>query len=174
MLIEFLTYIIPYFLLVLLLVWPLIFKKGGKNNYYWLCVIVLASFSAFRYGVGWDYFNYYNAILAADWQVYRMEPLMRWLALYCSRIGNPHLFIFVTGSLTVLLYSIVIYKKSTNPIVSLLVFLCLPCLFLSGLSIVRFSLSVAILFFASLYHRKPIVYFCLVVVAFLTHRARDL
>lgn len=172
MMLDIILDLIPYFLLVGVLIIPLLVStsRGKNKRYFWFCVVAITAFSAFRYGVGWDYFNYCNAIRANDWQVERMEPLMRWLATYSNRINSPHFFIFVTSVATVLLYAVVIYKKSLNPTVSLLVFLCLPFLFLSGISIVRFALAVAIVFYASLYYKKPIIYVALVIAAFMTHR----
>ena len=169
---DILPELLPYLFLVLLLLIPLILNPQKINKkYFWFSAIVVTAFAAFRYGVGWDYFNYCRSILLNDWQVERMEPIMRWLAVFSYKINNPHFFIMVSSIATVGIYAFVISKRSINPLTSLLVFLCMPFLFLSGISIVRFALAVAIVFLASLYYKKPIIFFSLFIVAFMTHRA---
>lgn len=169
---ELLFELIPYILLVLLLLIPLIINpKNNNKRYFWFCTIIVTFFSAFRYGVGWDYFNYCRAIELDDWQVNRLELLMRMLAKFSHSINYPHFFILVTGVLTVGLYAYVFTKQSISPLTSMLVFVGMPFLFLSGISIIRFALAVAVVLFASMYYKKPIIYFSLIVVAFFTHRA---
>lgn len=161
----------PYFLLLLPILFPVLLNKKITKGYYWACVVLLTLFSAFRYGVGWDYYAYIGAIERADWQVERFEFLPRQFAYFCHNIGAPRLFIIVTGALTVLLYAFIIIKESKDLALSLLAFVCIPMFFLESLSTIRFSLAIAILFCAYRFRDKPLLYILLAVTAFFVHKA---
>lgn len=161
--------ILPYvFLLFLTLFLPAVSKK-----YVWILFVVLLVFSGFRYGVGWDYFNYTVAVEEGGWRISRVEFLIRQLELFCYRQKTPQLFFFVTSLATLSCYFFVFSKVSFKPSASIFAFLCLPIFFLSSLSIIRFALAVAITFLAYYFleQGRRSLYFALLVASFFVHRA---
>lgn len=161
----------PYlFVLLLTAVVPKLFKK---KTYMFVLFVLLFVFSGFRYGVGWDYFNYYDTVISADWRLYRMEYLIRKLALFCYDNKTPILFFIVTSFVTLFCYFYTISKESIDKPASLMVFLCLPCFFLTSLTTIRFSLAVAMIFLAYHFFREKKFWLCILIVvaAFFVHRA---
>jgi len=161
--------LLPYiFLLFLTLFIPAVSKK-----YVLILFVVLLVFSGFRYGVGWDYFNYTVAMKEGGWRISRIEFLIRQLELFCYRQKAPQLFFFVTSLATLSCYFFVFSKVSFKPSASIFAFLCLPIFFLSSLSIIRFALAVAITFWAYYFleRGKKSLYIALLVASFFVHKA---
>lgn len=160
----------PYLVLLLLtVVIPKFFQKTDIK----ILFVIFVVFGGCCYGVGWDYYNYTNAILSRGWFVERMEFFPRQLAILAGDLNSPQLFFFVNSFVVVLLYFFTIQKKSINPAISILVFLCLPIFFLSSINILRYAAAMAVLFFAHRYaeERHWLLYLGFVVIAFFTHKA---
>ena len=161
--------LLPYVFLLLLTV---LIPKLSKQALIILFVVFFV-FSGFRYGVGWDYFNYIEAIEYGGWMIDRMEFLPRQLMTFCNNHRLTQTFYIVTSFFTIFCYFFMISKSSINPAISLVVFLCVPSFFLDSLSIVRFSLAVSIVFMACYYgyNKKRLLFFILLFVAILVHNA---
>lgn len=163
--------LLPYVIL-LLLTFFIPFTMGRKN-YILFLFFVFFVFTGFRYGVGWDYFNYLLTVEEGGWRINTSEYLIRKLELFCYNHKTPQLFFIVTSFCTILCYFITITKESKNPSASIIAFLCFPVLFLSSLVTIRFSLAVAIVFLSYYYvhNKRYLIYFFLLVVAFFVHKA---
>jgi hypothetical protein len=162
----------PYIgLLLLTLLTPLFVKD--KKKYMFFLFLVYFVFCGFRYGVGWDYYNYLNVIEHGGWRFEKTEFLVRQLDYFCERHGYTQFFFVATSFVIILLFFLMFAKESANPAVSIFVFLCIPTFFLNSLTLVRYFLAVATVFLACHYgyKKKYIVYFSLLFVAFLFHRA---
>ena len=160
--------LLPYLFLLLL---TIIIPKIARRHYVGILFVLFTLFAGFRYGVGWDYFNYTRAIEEGGWHLERIEFVPRQIELLAHNFGEPQLFFFITSLLISLLYFVTINKLSIDPAISIFVFLCIPLFFITSLTTVRFSMSVAILFFAAIFANKNWkLYILLIIVAFFTHR----
>lgn len=154
-------------LLLLTMSIPHLSKKGMT-----IFFIIISIFSCFRYGVGWDYFNYIMVIEEGGWMIERTEYLMRQLEYFVQYVGYPQLFFIITALIINYCYLATIDKYSREKTLSAVLFLCLPVFFLSSLITVRYSLAVALIFYAYRYvHTNIYIYLLFVVMAFFNHRA---
>lgn len=161
----------PYIgLLFLTLLIPGLFNKKASVVLLFLLFFV---FSGFRYGVGWDYFNYLEVLKEGDDAVERMEFLMRQLDIFCIKYGLTQFFFVATSFIMVLFCFIMFVKESENPIASIFVFLCVPSFFLFSLIEVRHYLMISMIFLSYHYGYKKqyIPYVALMIAAFFTHKA---
>lgn len=164
--------LLPYIgLLLLTLLVPLF--VNDKKKYMFLLFLVYFVFCGFRYGVGWDYYNYLNIIERGGWTIDSLEFLVRQLAYFCENRGFTQFFFVATSFIIVLFFFLMFAKESENPAVSVFVFLCIPTFFLNSLVIIRYFLAVSTVFLAYHYGNKKqyIPYFLLLFVAFLFHKA---
>ena len=123
--------IYPY-LLLFAIIFKIINSRKTHNQLKKIFFVVLF-FMGIRYGVGYDYFSYKEAIITSDQS---FEPLAQMLCEF-SRETHYQLF-FIISSLLVL-YPVykVSQKYSINPILSFMVYMLIPMLFLDGMSTVR-------------------------------------
>lgn len=146
---------LPYFL-VLLLVY-LLSSRLPVTKAKPAIIIILTIFVGFRYAVGWDYYTYYDAI-KYNYGLDRYAFLIRMIANFCVYLDSPQLFFLITGFFSMLFCVSAIYKISTKPAISLLIFITFPLLFLDSLIIVRYFLSFSIIFYASLFLKENKVF----------------
>ena len=164
--------LLPYIgLLLLTLLIP--FFVNDKKKYMFFLFLVYFVFCGFRYGVGWDYYNYLNVIEYGGWRFEKTEFLVRQLDIFCEKNGFTQFFFVATSFVIILFFFLMFAKESENPAVSVFVFLCIPTFFLNSLTLVRYFLAVSTVFLACHYGYKKqyILYFSLLFVAFLFHRA---
>ena len=126
-----------------------------------------------KYGETGGYLRSFSTIANMPWSRFlSIQGFLNYeygFILYCKLIGtiwnNKQFFIFISAFLSLLPVFIVIYKKSTNSIMSSLIYLGLPTLLLlfSG---IRQSLTIGFCFLAiDLIQKKKLFRFLLVVVA---------
>lgn len=160
----------PYIglLFLTLLVPELVNKKAAV----FILFLVFFVFSGFRYGVGWDYFNYANTLKEGGYGIERMEFIIRQLDYFCINHGFTQFFFVATSFITILFCFLMFAKESENPTVSIFVFLCIPLFFLNSLITIRYTMAVSLVFFSCHYgyRRKYIPYIALLVTAFFTHK----
>lgn len=111
--------------------------------------LCLLCFSAFRYDVGYDYLNYYDAVQVA--QVFNMEFFQSIIIETSYKLRFPQLFFIVNSFITVSCIYWGLKRKSPNLSISLFAFLCVPLMFLHSMSIVRFWTALSVVFVASTY-----------------------
>lgn len=161
----------PYILLWLLIVSFSIIKPKGNVSFAVLGLILIL-FSGLRYGVGWDYFNYVNTIESGGWGIERLEYISRQIALLAQKFHIPQLYFIINSFLTILFCFLAIKKSSVANNISFLFFFCIPIFFLTSLVTVRFSLSVAFLFYAfTCFPKKWYMYATSIFIAVLLHKA---
>ncbi|OKZ16753.1 MAG: hypothetical protein BHV81_12585 [Butyricimonas synergistica] len=161
----------PYILLWILIVSFSIIKPKGNISFVVLGVILIL-FSGLRYGVGWDYFNYVNTVEFGGWRIDRLEYISRQIAFLAQKFHNPQLYFIINSFLTILFYFLAIKKVSVANNISFLFFFCIPIFFLTSLVTVRFSLSVAFLFYAfTCLPKRWYIYITSIFIAALMHRA---
>lgn len=163
--------LLPYIALLFMTV--VIPKLFNKKVYMYLLFLIFFVFCGFRYGVGWDYFNYCETLELGGWRIEKSEFLIRQLELFCDKHGFVQFFFVATSFFTLLFYFWAISKESMNPGVSVFVFLTVPFLFFHSLTTIRFSLAVSMVFLAChfAYKKQYIPYLALLVASVLTHQA---
>lgn len=143
---QVLYYLIPYIVLLLLLYFNTSINTKTSNFTMALCLIC---FSAFRYDVGYDYLNYYDAVQVA--QVFNMEFFQTIIIETSYKLQFTQLFFIVNSFITVSCIYWGLKRKSPNLSISLFAFLCVPLMFLHSMSIVRFWTALSVVFVASTY-----------------------
>lgn len=109
-----------------------------------LLIVVIA---LLRFDVGWDYVNYYRAVINND--IKRFEPLSQLFLYIAIQLGLPHLVFLLFGIPTYILIYSTIRKYSSNIGFSILLYFSF--FYLESLGFIRQSLAVAICFWAIKY-----------------------
>jgi hypothetical protein len=137
-----------------------------------VCVFL---FSSLRFMVGWDYANYYDAIVydVDNNVVSRGEWLTIALIEISRNLKSPYIYFFVNALLLFLPLWWLLIRKSSNKWLSLIVFLSFPLFFLNSLSVVRMFSALGIVLIAVdfLFRKKLFIYFALVLVAASLHKS---
>lgn len=150
------------------------FLKGIEIDiYYYLFILFLLFISAFRYGVGWDYEQYYLTIVYnLDTNIVsRGELLTIFLVELSKNFGVTNIYFFVNSFITVFLIALVVDKYSQNKWISILIFVSFPLFFLNSLSVIRFFTALAIVFYSIKYikENKFLKYILAIYIASLFH-----
>ncbi len=157
------TDIIPYLLLYSICLY---FSLRNKKNDYIIIGLLLFVFSAFRYGIGYDYFAYKKIIEGTA--TYRDIEWISQLLMDIAKIFNWAHFYFMINALVVIIPIIIIAGRySTNRAFSVFSFLLIPLFFLDSMSIVRNASAYSIIFlsFFFLEQRKILIYIFLCTIA---------
>lgn len=165
-----LFYLLPYIALLLLTVF--LPKLFNRRVYMYLLFLIFFVFCGFRYGVGWDYFNYLPTLVSAR-SIGNTEFVVRQIEWICYDYGFTQFFFVATSFFTILFFFLMISKESVNPGVSVFVYLTMAIFFFHSMTTIRFTMAVAIGFFACYfgYKKKYIPYFAFLFLSILTHKA---
>lgn len=160
--------ILPYVILLLL---TLFIPKVSKK-YMMVLFFIYFVFCGFRYGVGWDYYNYLETLESVR-GIENTEFIIRQIEWFCYNNHLKQFFFVATSFFTILFFFLMIAKESVNPGVSVFVYLTLSMFFFHSMTTVRFTMAVAIGFFACYYGYKKqyVPYIALLLVSILTHKA---
>lgn len=166
--------ILPYFFVFALLIIICNLKLPIKNKLFY-CFFVTFLLAAIRYGVGYDYQNYADAV--KDQQVGgssfdRFEPLSQLMIIF-ARATHYQLFFVIGSFLTIYPIYRLCLKYSISPCTSFLVFYLHPMLYLNGLSVVRNAIAYSFVCYAFciLSEKKYFKSLLLIIVACLFHKA---
>ena len=161
---------LPY---ILVLILASFVSKINKNRVVicWL-IIILACFLGFRYGVGWDYYAYYELVMYAD-NLDNVAPIIKYLVLFAHNLHSPQLFFITTAFITIFLCVLTIYKLSKDIYISIFVFITYPLFYLNSFIIVKYFLAFSIIFYGStfLLERRFGVFFVCLFLASQVHIA---
>lgn len=163
----------PYFIMVLLL--TVIMKgKGSISRKTSACFMLMFIFSAIRYGIGYDYYEYMSAALhqVEDYSIERFEPLSR-LLIEIGYHTHYQVFFVLCSFLTLYPLYKACLKLSINPAYSLVVYFLFPMLYLESFSIVRNAIaySFALYAFVLLIDKKFLRSLLMIAVAFMFHKS---
>lgn len=139
--------LIPYFLL-LLTVFAIYYNRSimsQKKAVY--ITLLLTAFSAVRYGVGYDYFNYQYFIDNVWVDIDNIELFPR-LLIFASRKTSVSLFFVVTSILIFLPLYKACRNLSIDPAFSVIIYMLCPMFFLESLSIVRNAVAYSLVLWA--------------------------
>ena len=164
------------FYIVLIVLCLLVFRLyKNTNKAVFIFLSITAVFSAIRFDVGWDYFNYIDIIINEVGHNGKrdMEFMQLNFALMSLFFGSTQLFFVVNAFLISLFIFLGIRSLSQDKEISALVYLCMPLFYLTSLSIVRFALAFAIVFYAItlLLKGKLIPFILFTLLAFLSHNS---
>ncbi len=136
--------LIPYILLFSFLY--MLAVSNNKNKLRNIAIVVVV-FLGIRYGIGYDYFQYREWIL--DPTLKSQEPLAQYFAEFSSKI-HYQLFFLITSVLTIFPVYYISKKYSINPIMSFMVYMLVPMLFLDGMSTIRNAVAYPMVLWAFL------------------------
>ncbi|MDE8036655.1 EpsG family protein [Erysipelothrix rhusiopathiae] len=127
------------------------FTELNKKKVFYLILFIVITFSALRYGIGYDYRNYILRIHGMP--LFKQLPLMREFFSYAlfwvsHLLGNPQIFFATNAILTNFLIFYTIKEYSIDIPKSIWVYLTFPMFFLNSLSIVRNFTAFSIVFYS--------------------------
>lgn len=162
--------LLPYIFLLFLTVF--IPKLCNRKLCMILLFLIYFVFCGFRYGVGWDYFNFLQTLSSVR-GIENTEFVVRQIEWFCYNNHLTQFFFVATSFFTVLFFFLMIYKESVNAGVSVFVYLTMSMFFFHSLTTIRFTMAVAIGFFACYfgYKKQYLLYFAFLFLSFLTHKA---
>ncbi len=150
-------------------------KYLGRFNFFYLSVFIVTAFSGFRFGVGWDYMSYYEAVIYDDnfHFISRNEMITQLLVSISNRFNAPNLFFFINSFITIFLISDTIKKFSINKNISLFIFISFPLFFLNSFSVIRFFTALALTFYGVRFiiNKKFLFYLITVLIASFIHKS---
>lgn len=165
------AYIVLYIVLYALF---LLSKSLGGKLAFALAVISLWAFTSVRYGVGWDYWAYYDTIVEGDYTniLSRGEIATIGLVQLSRWFESPTFYFSVNAAMFYVLFHRFVVKYSVNRWISLFVFVGFPLLFLNSLSVVRNFTAIAIVLYSLewLMRGKYIGFYLLVIAASCFHK----
>ncbi|WP_203363364.1 EpsG family protein [Bacillus sp. REN10] len=139
-------------------------------------LIILITFSGFRYNVGWDYKAYsmiIDSLRNYGINIYdKGEPLSNLLLTISSKFQTNLFFFLITSIVIYYLIIKTLDQYSVNYYLSLLFFIGFPLFYLNSLSVIRNFIAIAICFWAYKYLKKnqTLKYMIAVLIAFLFHK----
>lgn len=145
-----------------------------ESSLFFISVLIIYLFSAIRYGVGWDYFAYYETIkynLSTN-IVLNKEFFTILLVEFARYIDKPQSYFAINSAICIFLITFTIKRYSKDPWISLIFFISFPLFYLNSLSTVRNFTALAITFYGVRYiiDKKMIKYIITVIVASFFHK----
>lgn len=163
----------PYFVITLLLLCFMVSNESPKSKAL-ACFILMFSFSAIRYGIGYDYYGYLKMVLheVDEFSMDRNEPLSRVL-IEIGYYTHYQVFFAIAAFLTLFPIYHVSLKLSVFPAFALVIYFLFPKYYLESFSIVRNAIAFSMVFYAYyfLYKGNRLLSVSLIVIAFLFHKS---
>lgn len=148
-------------------------KYLSKNLSLIFSFVFIILFAMLRFDVGYDYPTYWHSIFPDlnRNEVYRWELFPRFLALFCNKYRYPWIFFVITSVFSYTLVYFGIKKYSVSYFESIVIYISL--FFLSGLSTIRQTVAVSIVFYATrcIFEHKMLKYIVLCIFACLWHKS---
>ncbi len=164
-----------YILLFLFVLSAFLLKR--RKHQLILVFVGLTTFSALRYGIGYDYYSYLDICRPGAFRGNDFELIPYWIVQF-SRRTSPYNFFVVTSVFISFFYYIGIRYGGKLYFEEALFYLCFPFLFYDQLSIIRQGMAASIVFFALALGREDTrqmktlcIQFLLVCAAILCHRS---
>ncbi len=107
----------------------------------------VTAFSAFRYGIGYDYYAYLDCCKPGSFRGNYFEPIPFSLVKF-SQKTSPYYFFIITSVFISYFYFKGIRNIGRNYMEATMFYLCFPFFFFNQLSIVRQGLATSVIFFA--------------------------
>ncbi len=142
----------------------------NKNKQLFFVFVAIFLFSAFRYGLGYDFYAY-EGIATNLLGITRMEPIPSFFLIIANKT-DPQVFFILTSLFISIFYYIGIKAISNDYSISVMTYVCLPFLFLDQLGIVRQAMATSVVFCAMCkFHDKKVMQLILIILASLCHKS---
>lgn len=167
---------LPYLALILLM---LVFNSHPNNKTnisgFFFSFLILFTFSAVRFNVGYDYGTYYKLIedvLKEEIAYSRLEYFNRVLIDVSRYINFPQLFFIISSFLVCFLVFITIKRNSIQTDISIWYFIGFPLFFMQSLTIIRQWIAIAFVFYGInfLKNNRYVFYLLTIFIASLWHQ----
>ena len=110
-------------------------------------IILVVLFSTLRYGIGYDYYGYWNDIVNLnDFILSRYELIPKLFMQLAHWLGIPEIFFFLS-SLFISYFFFKGIKESKYINDSIIFYICFPLLFMDHLGIIRQGMATAVVFY---------------------------
>lgn len=143
--------LLPYLVLCLLCLYSAI---KNERLFYQFTFILVFIFTAIRYGIGYDYFNYVEIIMEYDIKNLSFFEWISQLLYYISKKTFPQVFFIINSFICLYPIYFVAKKSSINPAFVFFSFMMIPLFYLESLSIVRYSSALSLVFLSFYYFDK--------------------
>ena len=144
-------------------------KINIKHALFNIFVFIIFLFSALRFGIGWDYWAYYDTIkLGISTNITSNGELLTIMLIDISKlIKVPQLFFIINAAICIGLISNVVRRYSRDPWMSMIIFVTFPLFYLNSFSVIRNFSAIAIAFYANKYilEKKLLHYVVAILVA---------
>lgn len=150
-------------------------KNRNVGTSFILATIILFSFTAFRFDVGWDYMAYYNTIKYNV--VTNIISNGEYFNIFLIKISNffalTNFYFFVNAFILFYLVVKTIKSYSMDPWLSLILFISFPLFYLNSLSVIRLFTALAISFygFKHIKNKKFVYYVLTIIIASMFHKS---
>lgn len=147
-------------------------SKWQKNIIQLYFMLYVLTFSGFRYGFSWDYFQYVALYNGINTEFSKLEPVFNYLIDILRACNFNYQGLFLVYAILIYLFIFIGFKNySPDFLMSCMFFIVIPRLYFESLSTIRQFLAIAIVFWAAKYivSKKDINYILSVVFATLCH-----
>lgn len=139
-----------------------------------LFIFLYISLHVFRYGIGYDYFEYEKIFTSVDFNSHsfiRLEPLNQWL-IKIFRSLNLETLLHPIYSIGITFFCYKAYSNQENKLPILFSFIALPTFYLLSMSIIRQFMALSILFYLISRRKDLNIYWIIlgVLVSLLFHK----
>lgn len=150
-------------------------SQGRLSLMMLFALIIIYSFSAIRFEVGWDYRYYYETIVYGySTNINGSKEYATILLVNIARLlGMPNFYFAVNSFICLYFITATIKNYSYDPWLSLIFFVCFPLFYLNSLSVIRMFSALAITFYGFRYIRSKNLfkYIATVIIASLFHKS---
>ena len=136
-------------------------------------MVVITLFSALRYGIGYDYYTYLDAVSTANidgFEASRFEFVPRQIAIFSANT-NPYLF-FVITSVFISVFTCVSILRAEDKMrwPAFVFYLCFPLCYMYGLATVRQAMATSVILCAiTVFNGRRLWQIALITLAILCH-----
>jgi len=166
-LLNYIYYLFPYLLVFAVLYFYPQIGRPSRKAYCILTFLILWLFAGLSYDVGWDYLEYINSMKVEGHALERYETLEYWLALCSKHLGSYQLFFIGNHLIIMSLVMMVIYRSSSDYVLSTLFFVGLPLLYLMSFATIRCAAALSVVFFSYDYFLKRDKYLFFILFVFI-------
>lgn len=149
------------------LLWMVAISKQKEKGKIILMTIIVLLFSCLRYDIGYDYAGYKEIAQGLNLDEYNREELFdRWIMDLSQTFNNYQLFFIISSFIIYIPLAWICYKKSCDPILSLVIYLCYPLFFVESMSAVRNFMAYSVVFVGieMLMEHKPLKFLVTIVI----------
>lgn len=153
--------------------------EASKNNnpsyniFIIIALVLIISFAAFRYDVGWDYSAYYNTVeFGFNTNIMNNhEYATIMLVHFAKKVGITNLYFFINTLICIAGIGLTIKNYSNDNWMSIFLFISFPLFYLNSFSVIRIFTALGVSFygFRYIYEQSFFKYFIVILIASMFH-----